>query len=96
MYPQLLTYLVGTQGRMALAEGHHTPLLGRVETVVWALRPPAMVRKGLTHGRQGAVPELIQVTARDPKRDRDVGGLLAPEHGHDRLQAAVLFRAHMV
>jgi hypothetical protein len=56
MYPQLLTYLVGTQGRMALAEGHHTPLLGRVETVVWALRPPAMVRKGLTHGRQGAVP----------------------------------------
>jgi hypothetical protein len=96
IWPQLLAYLVRTQGRMALAEGHHPRLSGRVETTVWSLRPSTMVRKGLTHRRQRMVPELIEVTARDPKRDRDVGGLLASEQGHDRLQATVLFRTHTV
>jgi hypothetical protein len=89
--PQPRPQVGGTQGGMALTETNDLSFPVGTQTIVWSLRPSVMIRKCLTHRRQRVVSEFVEVTVRDPKRERDVGRPLAPEHSHDRLQPAILF-----
>jgi hypothetical protein len=77
---------------MTLAEGDHSLLAVRGETIVWPLWAARMIFQGFTHRCERTRTELIEITATDPVLCCHCLHHLASEQGQDGLQTMLTLR----
>ncbi len=63
---------------------------------MWLLRSTGLVYQSITYCTKSTFAELVEVTATDAKRPRDLSDWFVPQESQHRLQSSVLFRGYKV